>query len=302
MAFDVCLVGHVTQDQIEIAGAPVRRMAGGAAYYGGMAACVLGLSTAVLTKMAPADQPSLLRALKGQGVIVEVLSSLRTTVFINRYPEASQGPRIQQVPSVAEAFQPADLRIEAGHYLLGPLTRDEISQDCVAAWATQNRRLVMDVQGLLREIIGERVVLKALPGACELLKHLEVVKADVEEARILTGMASPEAAARWLLSAGVGEVLVTAGSRGSLVMTAAGRFPIPAFHPPAAVDTTGCGDTYLAAYLFRRREGGSVAASARFAAAAASLKIASAGAFQGTEGDVYRFAAEAETIPDPLFF
>ena len=57
--------------------------------------------------------------------------------------------------------------------------------------------------------------------------------------------------------------------------------------PPRRVaDATGCGDTYLAAYLARRLSGAECAECARFAAAAASLNIEALGAFRGSEADI----------------
>ena len=53
--FDVCAVGHVTWDRIQI-GDVVREQPGGAAYYLSLALRRLGRNVAVITKMARADE------------------------------------------------------------------------------------------------------------------------------------------------------------------------------------------------------------------------------------------------------
>lgn len=50
------------------------------------------------------------------------------------------------------------------------------------------------------------------------------------------------------------------------------------------MDATGCGDTFLAAFLSRRIRGDS--AAARFATVAASLHIEIHGPFRGTPDDI----------------
>ena len=57
-----------------------------------------------------------------------------------------------------------------------------------------------------------------------------------------------EEAARELLNKGVGQVLVTLGSRGSLLLHADGSFYQEA-HKVKAVDTTGAGDAYIGAFV-----------------------------------------------------
>jgi sugar/nucleoside kinase (ribokinase family) len=52
------------------------------------------------------------------------------------------------------------------------------------------------------------------------------------------------------------------------------------------VDATGCGDTYMAGYLYCRAKGLNLQESGEFAAAMATLKIESSGPFTGTEEEV----------------
>ena len=72
------------------------------------------------------------------------------------------------------------------------------------------------------------------------------------ELRILSGLPvdsleEVEAAARSLITRGIGTVVVTLGSRGALLVEAGGSTPIP----PVAVtpvDTTGAGDAFIGSF------------------------------------------------------
>jgi sugar/nucleoside kinase (ribokinase family) len=73
---------------------------------------------------------------------------------------------------------------------------------------------------------------------------------------------------------------------GSVIYADSIFYNIPAYKPVAVVDATGCGDTYMAGYLYKRIKGGEIQPAGEFAAAMAGLKIETSGPFEGTEEDV----------------
>jgi sugar/nucleoside kinase (ribokinase family) len=87
---------------------------------------------------------------------------------------------------------------------------------------------------------------------------------------------------------GTKEIIITLGSKGSLIYKDEIFYEIPAFRPTAVTDATGCGDTYMAGYLYQRSKGRSIQYAGEFAAAMATLKIESSGPFTGTEEDVVK--------------
>ena len=125
------------------------------------------------------------------------------------------------------------------------------------------------------------------------LACITVLKADEYEARILTGESNPEQAALRLAEGGPKEVVVTFGSRGSVICFGGRLHRIPPVKTTRVVDATGCGDTYLAAYLHRRLKSEDVERAGRFASAAASLTLEQFGPFQATERDVEGALARA---------
>ncbi len=104
-----------------------------------------------------------------------------------------------------------------------------------------------------------------------LLPHVSLLKVSGEEAALLTGLSDPaEAAAALKRQYGIGTVAVTLGAEGAYL-----EGYHPAF-PAKALDATGAGDCFWAAYLFARLRGR--ADPAAFACAAASLCVEKRGA------------------------
>jgi sugar/nucleoside kinase (ribokinase family) len=91
-----------------------------------------------------------------------------------------------------------------------------------------------------------------------------------EQARALTGEDDAEAAARALLDRGVGHVAMTCGAEGSVLVTSHGSTRVPAFEVDV-VDTTGCGDAYVAGFLRGLSLGREPAEAAVLGSAAAAL-------------------------------
>lgn len=280
MIFDLCVIGHATRDRIEIASDAPRVLPGGTVQYAGTAGSRLGLRTHVVTKMRASDRQELLSNLESLGISVCVHASPVTTEFVNIFPSAPSDVRLQKVLSVASPFQPSEITTKARAYLFGPLTRSEMDRSCIEPLASRGARVALDVQGLLRETTGTFVELGPNPAALELLAWVDVLKANAEEAYLLTGSGSIEQAARRLAAAGPSEILITSGSEGSHVFAKGRLTSIPAYPPAEVVDTTGCGDTYVAAYLARRLAGSAVEASADYASRVAGAKAGYHGALR----------------------
>ncbi|MGB8276235.1 MAG: PfkB family carbohydrate kinase [Alphaproteobacteria bacterium] len=293
--FDVCAVGHITRDIVQAAGKAARTQTGGGAYYAASACRALGLATCVVTRMAAEDE-ALLEGLRAAGVTVVRRESRSTTVFETVYEDDAH-TRVQTALAVADPFAAADLaEVAARAFVLDPLV-DEDFGDFLAAAAAGGALVALDAQGLVRKLMQPGVSEAARRLMLRALSRVDVLKADVREAEALTGAREPGPAAAALSGLGPREVIVTMGAQGA-VLSAGGRLePVPALRPRAVVDATGCGDSFLAAYVARRLEGETPPASARFAAALAALKIERHGPFAGSRDEVERRLAEGGAIP-----
>ena len=81
-------------------------------------------------------------------------------------------------------------------------------------------------------------------------------------------------------------MVLTLGDKGSLIYADGVFHKIPAYPARDLVDATGCGDTYMAGYLYKRSRGASCDEAGAFAAAMCSIKLGSKGPFSGPTADV----------------
>jgi sugar/nucleoside kinase (ribokinase family) len=282
--FDVCVVAHVTRDVIRSGGAR-RSGPGGVAYYASLALHRLGRRVAVVTKMAREDRGELLSELHSEGITVFCSESAQTTVFNNEYREGDPDSRVQRVTSVAIPFAPSDLRtVDAGWFYLGPLLSQDMSATFVES-VQKRGKIVLDAQGLVRNIEGEKIQAVRPAETEALMRPVSLLKVDAHEAATLSGADGSEDAARRLHALGAKEVIVTFASEGSMIFDGQEFQYIDAI-PGKEVDATGCGDTYLAAYLDRRLAFNDPELSGRFAAAAATLALEREGAFRAGAPEV----------------
>ena len=308
--FDVCVVGHVVRDINTLGGVEQAPSPGGTAYYAAMAYAGLGLETAVVTRVAEADEEPLLGELRAAGVTVVNRPAERTTVFRNVYDPANPDIRRQQVDARAGTIGPRDvpgnLRTRAFH--IGPLTAQDIDLAMLPKCGATGSLVALDAQGLTREIRDGEVVPAAATACGYFLHSVDILQADDSEILIFTGAADIDTAAERVRAAGADIVLVTRASQGSEVYDATGAASLDAVPPRETVDATGCGDTYLAAFLSQRIRGESTSYCALFATVAASLNIETRGPFRGSPKDVQARWAEfmrgedgTEGIPMSLF-
>ena len=131
---------------------------------------------------------------------------------------------------------------------------------------------------------GVYVILNPAP-ACplpeELFKYLSLITPNQTETALMTGVetdgSSLDKAVDALRAKGVKDVIITLGSRGSLVCTGGRNEFVPACKVKA-VDTTAAGDTFCGALCVALSEGKSLTEAAAFATKASALAVQKMGA------------------------
>ena len=296
----VCVVGHVTSESIVVGGHRSDPTVGGTGFFSSFAYQKLGLDTTLVTKVAENDWADLLTKLEHAGVKIRCLPSAETLQFENIYPSSDPNLRLQNISGFADPLTTDDLvDVIADVFHLGPLAAGDIEPALFAELATRGA-VALDVQGLLRLRQPGQVVLQMASTIRNLVQHARILKADTEEARLLTGCISTRDALTELQSWGPSEILITDGSRGSNICSPEGIWEIPAYPPTDVVDPTGCGDTYLAGYVTARLKGLSPYQSAHIGALAASHKLEYTGPLQTSFDELSeKIALEAEAV-DPM--
>lgn len=132
---------------------------------------------------------------------------------------------------------------------------------------------------------GKMVVLNPAPAIDlpeEIFKHISLFIPNENELEKYSGVKvfdalSAAKAAKALMDKGVGDIIVTMGSKGSLICQGNDASFVPA-RKVEAVDTTGAGDCYCGALCVALSEGLGLKAAAEFATKAAALSVQRPGA------------------------
>lgn len=294
MQYNLCCVGHITLDKVTTPQKTIY-MPGGTSFYCSRAISGFGDIRFKLVTRVGASELNVVESLRAKGIDTDVKLSRHSVYFENIYGE-NQDNRTQRVLAKADPFSPDMLQdVDAQIYLLGALLADDFPNEVVKHLSTKGL-VAIDSQGYLREVRDTKVFAVNWEDKKEVLKYTHFLKANEEEMEVLTGHKDIRLAARQLYGWGVREVIITMGSMGSVVYDGSRYYQIPAYRARQVVDATGCGDTYMTGYLYKRSLGEGIEESARFGAAMATLKIERTGPFSGNEEDVDREMSMAEEI------
>jgi len=276
----LAVIGHITKDLITTPHG-FKEMPGGTAFYFSHAFQKLNESLNLVTKASSSDF-NLLETIDRKIVNLSFRPSLKTTTFENIYPDQSDH-RKQLVHAIAEPFSLEDVSDASFDLVhLGALTCHDFSSEFIQGLSRKSR-ISLEIQGFLRIINNGEVEYRNWDQRETILPLIHTLKANEDEATILTGETNMHDAAQWIAARGVQEVVITLGNKGSLILYQGMFYEIPAFPPHPLVDATGCGDTYMAGYLYQRNRSSDVAQSGIFAAAMATIKLENFGPFSGDE-------------------
>ena len=261
----IAALGHLTRDVV----ADGEPRPGGGVFWSTRALAHLGADAVVSAACSAEDRPSLVPPLEAFGLPVTWVESSATTAYSFHY-EGDR--RIMWQDSVGDPWTPeqvVEAAADAAWINVCALTRTDFPADTLAALATDGRQLLVDLQGLVRTATVGPLHTDEHIG--DVLRHVEVLKLNDEEAETLVGSADPER----LHSLGVPEVVLTLGSKGAWVVTPDLVEHVPAVPVDGDVDPTGAGDTYSVTYIVQRAAGAEPVEAARVAASTVSTFLTS---------------------------
>jgi sugar/nucleoside kinase (ribokinase family) len=249
----LAVVGNLSRDLVD--GGPPR--VGGAPFWAARALRALGSPAVVAVKCADADRRLLAPPLIALGLPIVWLGGSSTATFSFSY----DGDRREMtVEALGDPWTPQDVRgLDARWVHVGALARSDFPAETLAAIGG---RVSLDGQGLVRPDRTGPLELDADFDPA-VLRHVDVLKLAEDEARVLVGEPDGDS----LRSLDVREVVVTLGSRGSVVLANGRLERVPAQPVGGQIDPTGAGDAFAAAYLVSRSGGHAPAAAARRATA-----------------------------------
>lgn len=209
---------------------------------------------------------------------VELIKKADTHYFINEYPDVSnRDVRIQSTNFANIPITKNDLEdilpenIDA--FILNPLNRYDFPKETVEYLAGFDVPIFISIQGFLRvpgdEVNGNHTIkLEDFDDLYVILSDVDVIFMDESEKTILRN------------NIDVDELVITNGSHGSRVVCKDDEYKINAVRCDDILDSTGCGDTYMAAYISKKLTTNSILKSANFASKIASDKLGFSGPYK----------------------
>ncbi|WP_414469196.1 PfkB family carbohydrate kinase [Methanobacterium sp. ACI-7] len=282
----VTLIGPVSEDIIIKEGKRYKSI-GGAVFYQSSVFSNLNINTNAVITVSKKYKESINSFFPGTSLFPIYVKDM--IKYQNIYPDNNLNHRTQkaEIPCNPITIKNIIQNIENSDVtLLGPLSPNDIPLETIKKISKLKIPLYLGAQGYLRHLEEDKIVLKPWTEFKKYLKFIDILFIDENEARILQGNHnSLESIAKILSSFGPYEVIITCGSKGSIIYSRKFDeiYKIPAFKPKITEDPTGLGDTYMAAYTARKLETDSPQMCGIFAAAVSSLKLENRGPFNGNK-------------------
>jgi 1D-myo-inositol 3-kinase len=259
--FDYTTVGHVTIDVLDDGS----RRPGGTAFYSALQAARLGRRTLIVTQGVPGEIDALLAPYRHE-LELTVLPAAATTTLRTACCGAE---RSQQLLAWAGPIA-QELELDTSILHLAPVVRES-----PARWRGQVAFVGLTAQGLARQWdrrsrqithVQPDAAARALAEHCHALVVNEAERASCAELILAAGAAGA------LVAVTDADAPVTILAGGG----AASEVPVPTL--TEHVDDLGAGDVFAAAFFIALSEARPALEAARFASAAAAVRICGAGA------------------------
>lgn len=275
----VVVMGPLTQDQI-ITSNSKTFATGGASYFQSFVFEEFNIDYRVIANF---DNLSLIKDFPNSSNLIPIIGD-DTHYFINEYPEKDnldirkQYSNFANIPILVNQlkFILDDIpQIDA--FILNPLNRNDFPIETIDFLKAFNVPIYLSSQGLLR-VPGEKID--------DINYFINLKKPDNLD-KILNGITAlflDENEAKYIFDDGfdnynIDEIVITNGSDGSRIICD-DEIQIEAVEVDNIVDATGCGDTYMAAYILKRLLSNSPKEAGEFASLISSEKLMSFGPYK----------------------
>ncbi len=238
-------VGTVAFDAIETPFGKTDKILGGSGTFVSLAASQFGVKTGVVSVVGGDFPESYLKMMNAKGINtdgIEIIKEGKTFFWSGKYHNDmnSRDTLITEL-NVLENFEPVvpNEFKDAGIVMLGNL--HPLTQASVLDQMTQKPKLVvLDTMNFWMDI--------ALADLHTVLKRVDVITINDEEARQLSGEYSLVNAAKKIHEMGPKYVVIKKGEHGALLFSEGNMFYAPALPLAEVFDPTGAGDTFAGGF------------------------------------------------------
>jgi len=238
-------VGTVAFDAIETPFGKTDKILGGSASYVGLAASQFGIKTGIVSIVGDDMPEAYLKMLNDHNVDtegVEIVKGGKTFFWSGKYHNDmnSRDTLVTELntledfnPIVPESFKDAPI-VMLGN--LHPLTQSSV----IDQMSVQPKLVILDTMNFWMDI--------ALEDLKNVIKRVDVITINDEEARQLSGEYSLVNAAKKIHEMGPEFVVIKKGEHGALLFNQGNMFFAPALPLAEVFDPTGAGDTFAGGF------------------------------------------------------
>lgn len=276
----IVVIGPLTQDQI-ITPNSKTSTTGGASYFQSFVFEEFNIDYVVVANFNNLD---LIKDFPNLANLIPIVGE-DTHYFINKYPKKDNSDiRVQysnfaNIPILKSELEfVLDDVSQIDAFILNPLNRFDFPIETINYLKSFNIPIYLSIQGFLRlpdEKIDDKnysIKLEKPDNLDEILKGIEGLFLDENEAKIIFDKNDFD-------KYDIGEIVITNASEGSRIISD-GEIKIEAIEVDNIIDSTGCGDTYMAAYILKRLLLNSPKEAGEFASLIASEKLMSFGPYK----------------------
>ena len=265
----IYLIGNPTRDRI-VSETIVEKTLGGTVLYAGLFLARSGFPVSVVGK----GDREMLAWMRSRGIDTDHFTlSNRITTFENRY--GPEGRRQSARPGSKIRINEVPKSVFRARAALVGAVMGEVDPQVLQL--PRSGIMMLDAQGFLRHPGSrDQVILRADDLLKAAVEGCDILKTDASEAEVITGTGDNRESALLLHQTGANIVIVTMAAEGCGIYD--GRRWIRIRAPSLqAVDSTGAGDVFDAAFLAAYLQNGDALEAGCFAASAAALSVTGIG-------------------------
>ncbi len=238
-------VGTVAFDKLESPFGKTDKILGGAATYISMASSLLGVETGLVSVVGgdfPQEYIDLLKSKKVDLAGLEIVADGKTFFWEGKYHnDLNTRDTLTTELNVLETFNPVVPQNwkNADVLMLGNL-HPLVQTSVLAQMENRPKLVVLDTMNFWMDCAWNELM--------EVIKNVDVISINDEEARQMSGEYSLRKAARKIASMGPKTVIIKKGEHGALLFQGDQAFFAPALPMEDVFDPTGAGDTFAGGF------------------------------------------------------
>ena len=239
-------VGTMAFDSLETPFGKADRIVGGTASYVGLSASYFTQNINLVSVVGDDFPSQFLTELTNRGIDldgVEMRKDEKSFFWAGKYHnDMNTRDTLDTQLNVLETFDPTipSHYTDADYLMLGNLT-PSVQHSVIKQMVTRPKLIVLDTMNFWMDI--------ALPELKEVLKEVDVLSINDEEARQLSGEYSLMKASKVILDMGPKFLIIKKGEHGALLFSRDEIFYAPALPLEEVFDPTGAGDTFAGGFI-----------------------------------------------------